>query len=242
MKLSWLKNKRIANKGLYNNIDVFENTLPAINCAIDGGYNLLLNLSITKDKQIVVCDSKKSNTLLECGKKIEYVCTTDENSLKLKDCSEIFLTLEQVLQIVDKKTGILFTIDNISKAKQIANISCKTLKNYKGNFAIIAKTYSLYNYIKKINKSIPCGVISGNNHSKLTYNFIFFASSNWLKLLKPDFIVCDINSLPNKYLDNYLKFYPYTYIIAFNLKTDSHFRKSIKYADNFIFDKQNKQI
>ncbi len=50
MKYSWLKNSPICYKGLFDNNEIVENSIPAITKAVDGGYNLFLNLSMTKIK------------------------------------------------------------------------------------------------------------------------------------------------------------------------------------------------
>ena len=76
-------NAPICNKGLFDNQTIVENTLPAIEKAIDCGYNLILNISLTKDNRLVVCDSKKSTMLLSSHKKIETLNYDDKENFNL---------------------------------------------------------------------------------------------------------------------------------------------------------------
>jgi len=236
MKNSWIKNSPICNKGLFDNNETAENSLPAITKAVDCGYNLFLNISMTKDGQLVVCDSKKSAMLLSSHKKIEHISSDDYENLKLLNTEDNVPLLNDVLKLVDGKVGIIFRIPAGKIYKKIITELSKQLAFYKGKTAIVASDYSMYYYIKKTKKDYPCGVILKKSSSKLIYNVILFANVNKFKLIKPDFIICDINNLPNKYLDDFLFHNPYAYIISRTIIDKQSYLTALDYSDNFIFE------
>lgn len=236
MKNSWIKDTPICGKGLFNNKTIIENTLPAIKKATDCGYNLFLNLSLTKDNRLVVCDSKKSSMLLSSGKKIEAVAYDNKEDLLLLNSEECVPLLSDVLELVSGRVGIIFKIDNNNKYKKIVTMLTKQLAMYKGKTAIVATSYPIYFFAKKVNKQLACGIVLKKSSSKFIYNIVLFANINWFKLIKPDFIICDTANLPNKYLDDYLLANPYSYIISKTITDKQSFLTATKFSDNYIFE------
>ena len=214
MKNSWIKNSPICYKGIYDNITIVENTMPAINTAVELGYNLYLNLSLTKDNQLIVFDNKKSSILLASCKKVDSVVVDEEDSLKLINTEATAPLLTELLRIIDGKVGIVFKIDNNKNYKRIVTLLIKQLALYKGDTAIVAPTYKIYFFIKRLNKDITCGLNLRKNSSKYLYNALLFANTKFIKLARPDFIICDISDLNNRHLDDYLQSNPYSYIIS----------------------------
>ncbi len=236
MKHSWLKNAPICNKGLFDNQTIVENTLPAIEKAIDCGYNLILNISLTKDNRLVVCDSKKSAMLLSSHKKIEALNYDEKENLTLLNTTSVVPLLSDVLASVAGKVGLIFKITNNNKYKKVITELVKQIAFYKGKVAIIASSYPMYFFVKKLNKSLICGVILRKNTSKFIYNAILFANVNFFKLIKPHFIICDITNLPNKYLDDYLLSKPYSFIISRTVYDKQSYITALDYSDNFVFE------
>lgn len=236
MKYSWLKNYPICNKGLFDNNQIVENSIPAITKAVEDGYNLCLNISLTKDQQLVVIDNKKSVMLLNSHKRIETLSYDDTENLKLLNTENKVPLLNDVLKLTNGKVGIIFRIPSNNNYKKIITELSKQLAFYKGNTAIVATSYAMYYYIKKTKKDYPCGVILKKISSKFVYNAILFANTNKFKLIKPDFIICDINNLPNKYLDDFLYSNPYSYIISRTIIDKQSYKTALDFSDNFIFE------
>lgn len=236
MKNSWLKNAPICKKGLFDNEEIFENTLPAIKKAVDCGYNLLLDLVITKDNQLVVCDIKKSATLLTCGKRIDKVAYKESENLQIMNSDHTVPLLCEVLKIVNEKVGIIFKIASTKQHKQIIKELLKQLAKYKGKTAIVTTNYKTYFWIKKKSKNTVCGVVLKKNSSKYIYNAILFANMNFFKLLRPHFIICDISNLPNRYIDDFLMSNPYSVIISRTVTDKESFVSAQNYSDNYVFE------
>lgn len=236
MKYSWIKNSPICYKGLFDNNEIVENSIPAITKAVDGGYNLFLNLSLTKDQQLVVCESKKSPMILSSHKKIETISSDDNENLKLLTTQDRVPLLNEVLKIVNGKVGIIFRIPTNKQYKKIITELSKQLAYYKGKTAIVAANYSEYFYVKKTKRDYPCGVILKKMSSKFIYNVILFLNTNKFKIIKPDFIICDIYNLPNKYIDEFLYSNPYSYIISRTIIDRQSYKTALDYSDNYIFE------
>lgn len=236
MKYSWLKSAPISCKGLFDNTQIFENTLPAITQAVDCGYNLLLDLSLTKDNQLVVCDSKKSNSLLTNGKKIESLSSDDQESLTILATDQKVPTISEVLNIVGGKVGIIFKIASNQQYKKVITTLLKELAGYKGKTAIVATSFQIYFWIKKKSKNTVCGIILKKNSTKFIYNAILFANIYFFKLLRPHFVVCDVANLPNRYIDDFLASNPYSFIISRTVTDKESYVTALYYSDNYIFE------
>lgn len=236
MKHSWVKSAPICSKGLFDNNTIIENTLPAIEKAVNCGYNLIINLSLTKDDRLVVCDSKKSPMLLTCHKKIESISSDDKQNLLLLSTQTGVPLLNDVLNLVNGRVGLIFKISNSNKYKKIITELVKQLAFYKGQTAVVAASYQMYFFAKKISKNLICGIILHKKSSKFIYNTILFANINFFKLLKPSFIICDIANLPNKYLDDYLTHNPYSFIISRTIYDKSSYVHALNYSDNYVFE------
>lgn len=236
MKYSWLKNAPICNKGLFDNNQIIENTLPAIKKAVDCGYNLIVNIAMTKDKQLVVCDSRKASILLSYRKKISTLTYDKLEQIKLMSTDNKVPLLLDVLKAVDAKVGIIFRLQDTKSFKPILIELAKLLAFYKGNTAVVADNYKMYFYVKKIKKDYPCGVIFKKSSSKFISNAVLLANATIFKLIKPCFIICNVNNLPNKYLDSYLAYYPYSYIISRTILDKQSYQQALEFSDNYIFE------
>lgn len=236
MKYSWLKSTPICNKGLFDNKQIFENTLPAISKAVDCGYNLFLDLALTKDNKLVVCDSKKSISLLTNGKKLESISSEEIDCLTILNTDQKVPLLSEVLECINGKVGIIFKIASNTQYKRIITTLLKELASYKGKTAIVATNFKIYFWIKKKSKNSICGIILKKNSTRFIYNAILFANVYFFKLLRPHFVICDVANLPNGYIDDFLASNPYSFIISRTVTDKDSYTTAIYYSDNYIFE------
>lgn len=236
MQNSWLTAKAIANKGLHDNIDIPENSMSAVLRTIDANYNILLNVALTKDNKLAVIDGKDLFNMCGVHKKMEFVKSDKLNEFKLLYTEHTIPLLADVLKQIDGKIGVIFKISSGNYFKQTVKVLSQMLSIYTGDFAILTNTYNGYGFIKKHFRKNLCGLILKNKKNKYLNLTIQFMQSNYFKLLKPDFFVTDINTLPNKNLENYLTANPYTYILSELVSNEADYFKAIDFSDNFIFE------
>ena len=77
MKLDFLLKQKFVNKGVYNNKNVIENTLPAFDLAIKGNFGICFRVRCTKDNKVIVYDDENFARLLKVKDRL-YKITDDE--------------------------------------------------------------------------------------------------------------------------------------------------------------------
>lgn len=111
MKL--FENRFIAHRGLHQEREVPENSLLAFQKAVDKLYSIELDITITKDEQIVVFHDDNLFRLCEVNKNIEDVEYSYLKKLYLYDTKEYIPLLEEVLYLVNLSS----TLFNKTKRK-----------------------------------------------------------------------------------------------------------------------------
>ena len=136
---NFLKKNLIANRGIYNNREVFENTLDSFQIAINEKFNIYLGVQSTKDGVLIVYHDKDLTRLMKLKDRIKD--TTYEELTYL--CSYHIPTLEEVLRLVNGRVPIIINPRSIGKNYSIAKELVKALDQYKGKFAIVNRNASV---------------------------------------------------------------------------------------------------
>jgi glycerophosphoryl diester phosphodiesterase len=237
MNFLWLLKVPIAHRGLHNIRDCIpENSIPAFELAIEKNYPIELDVQIIKDGTVIVFHDTSLERTAKVKRAISSLTQDDIKNICLMDTSEKIPTLKQVLVKVAGKVPLLI---EIKKQKFSGNIEKKVselLQNYKGEFAVQSfNPYTVFWFKKNCPQMIRGQITPEFSSEKLSYfaksilvNEVFF------KFTKPDFLAVDVNSLPNKRLIEMNK--NGMPLICWTVKNLSHYKKSKKYCDNFIFE------
>lgn len=150
MKKDWLYDVFVAHRGLHDSEKgIVENTLPAFQAAIDAGYNIELDVQLTKDGKLVVYHD--DNFKRVCGIDAD-VDSLDYDYIKKNvrflanpDPSVYVPLFSEVAALCEGKTGMMIEIkkkgDEFYDYK-VEEALLKELKNYKGDF--IVKSFNPY--------------------------------------------------------------------------------------------------
>ena len=221
-----LLNTLIAHRGIHNKY-IKGNSLPAIDRAIMNKYPVEFDVTLTKDKKVVLCH----DSFIKCGKK-RYIISKN-NYLRLKRICHELVTLEEVLKFVSGKIPLLIELKPYTKGNEIEKELVKLLDCYNGFFAIQSFSPFIIYWFKRNRPNYIRGQLLTNtyNHNfviKYIYKYMFFN-----KFTNPDFICYNINGLPNKQIKKVRKIKP---IIGWTVKNEYQIEKNSKYCDNFICD------
>ena len=231
MDMSWLFNSPIAHRGLWD-LNNPENSLGAYQKAIDGGYNIEIDVHLLPDGDFAVFHD--GNLKRVCGENIKI------NSLKGHELHEHKLlnkngettdfyipTLKEVLDLVGGKVGLLIEMKDFSNKHGACEKLYKQLKDYSGNYAIQSFGGSALAWWRKNTKDVPIGILS-------------FAGGNimlpcWKHTVKPDFHAFDIKGLPDCYVMHRQK--KGVMVLSWTIRTEELFEKCKKVGvDNVIFE------
>ena len=135
IKSSWLTNKFIAHRGLWNE-NLSENTLPAFENAINNGYAIETDVWLIKDGTLVIYHDDDLKRLCGVNKFVTDIENLDElKSYRINGKFEI-PTLDEVLSLVNGKTELLIEIKTYKFDGKTEKAIYEKLKDYKGVYAI----------------------------------------------------------------------------------------------------------
>ena len=162
--IDFLKKGIFAYQGIYDNKNVYENTLEAFKVAIKRRNNIYFEVVETKDHKFVVCKNDVFERIHNSKDKVEDM-TYDE--LCYVSFYHIPL-LEEVLELINGIVGIMIDPKVHTKHKNLFEL----LDNYNGKFAIISVNPKIINWFNKNRPEYVVGeVITKRKGSNLSFYF-----------------------------------------------------------------------
>ena len=238
LKNNWICNKYIAHRGIWDNDEIFENTLPAFENAILHNYAIETDVWKIKDGSLVIFHDDTLERLCGVNKNIWDV----ENLEELKSYTimqkEKIPTFEEFLTTVSGKVPLLIEIKTYKFDGETEKLVYERLQTYSGEYAIEGfNSYSVY-WFKKHAPEVIRGQLSSvfKKSDSAFKNFFQRGITNLLynKITKPHFVAYDKKYYPNKYLTKAKK--EGKLIILWTIKSKEDFEKFKDEVDNIIFD------
>lgn len=232
--LDFLKKNLIAHRGLHN-IDrgIPENSLSAFKMAVKKNYIIEMDVHILTDGEVVVFHDDNLFRMTGINKLIKNTTYNELKDLKLKNTKEHIPLLKDVLNLIDGKVPVIIELKYDNKVGLLEDKVIKLLKNYKGKYAIKSfSPLSIYYFRRKSPETIRGQLVTDFKHEKrgilwrLTLGKMIFNP-----ITKPDFISCDIRSLPNKRIKRIRK---KVLVLGWTIKNKADLAKSKEYCDNYI--------
>lgn len=136
---AWLNNKDTAHRGLHDK-NIPENSLEAFQKAINYGFNIELDVQLSKDNVPVVFHDFNLKRMTGYDKDVNQLTLSEIKQLRLlDDPAAVIPTLEETLRLCQGKTGLLIEIkklgyDFVSYAEE--DVILPVLQRYKGDFIV----------------------------------------------------------------------------------------------------------
>jgi glycerophosphoryl diester phosphodiesterase len=194
----WLTTQHIAHRGLHTaGTEHEENTLSAIKAAVDLGYSVEIDVQATVDGIIIVFHDQTVDRMTGGKGEVRKLGYSELQKLTVGASGKPIPSLPDVMEEIDGKAPIFVEIKS-SKETDI-QILCAGVRHcfegYRGPVAIMSFDPRIVawfkNYMPLYARGLNVGrdfLLNWRNRTALTF---------WLRRLKPDFIACDINLLPN---------------------------------------------
>ena len=215
----------IAHRGLFNNVDIPENSLIGFKKAIKNGYGIELDVQMTTDKKLVVFHD--ANLFRMCGvdKKLTD-CTYEElQKYSLVNTKHKIPLFEDVLKELDKDTPLIVEIKPEGPCIETCDLSVEMLKNYDLNYVMESFNPLVVYHLKK-------------NYPDNTANmFVKFVGTNLLAnfLTKPDFVAYDVRNKNNLSFNIVSRLYK-SECVAWTVKNQSMLKDCDGLYQQIIFD------
>ena len=211
-KCSFLNHSIITHRGIYNNITIYENTIESIMYSLKNNLSINIDISLTKDKEIIVFNKNNITKLLKLKDDVISL-----NYEELEYMSHYHIpTLKEVVDNVDGKVPIILNLYDDDKIMR--NNILKIIDKY-NNIAIQSSDYNILKSYKK--KCIVGLVINSSNLIYLNKDInVDYLSIQYDLIDKPH-----SNLLKQKY-----------YLIGYTLDNREEVMKYIKIYNNLIID------
>ena len=215
---------------------VAENTIEAFKKTIQRKYPIELDLQLTRDNEVVVVHDDNLQRLCGVDKKIEDLTLEEIKKVKIQDKYSI-PTFEEVLTVIDGQVPLLIEIKNVKKCGLLEDLVIETLKQYKGEFAVMAFNPRVLEYLKIKAPEIIRGQLSSffKKEKLAFYKKFLLKRMIFNKKTEPDFIAYALENLPNRFVKKYIE----VPLIAWTIRTneDSKRAKSLN-TKNIIFENE----
>lgn len=229
----FLTEKIISHRGIYDNKNIFENSLEAITKAKEKNYIVEIDIHITKDDQIVVFHDYNTKRIT---KKDMIIENNNYKDLNNQDIYHIPL-LEEVLELVNGKVPLLIEIKQKRKAGKLEHKLMDILNNYKGEYAIQSFNPLTIYWFKKNYPNILRGQLSYKFKTKKILKLKKYILSNMFFniITKPNFISYKYDELSLSKIKKYKQ--KNITILGWTITNKKEYNKYIKIYDNLICEK-----
>lgn len=224
-----LKNLTIAHRGIYNNIDVPENSIKSFEKALNKNVPIELDVHLTIDNQIVVFHDNNLERMTKCKNEIKNLTYQQLLDLNLLNTNEKIPLFKDVLKLINGKVLLDIEIKNDGRVKEINTLLTELLDNYKGQF-LVKSFYPQYIIWFKKNRPNYLRGLLVTKKKELHYKLI--DSKLFLNYLKLDFLAYNKNLIDSKKVKKIRK--SGIPIFVWTLKKDDNMEIIKKYTDSYI--------
>lgn len=182
-----------AHRGLHDNsTDAPENSIKAIQKAVDAGFGIEIDIQLTKDNiPIVFHDFTLARMCRRSGKVRDF--TYEElQEIPLYHTEEKIPKLEDVLKLVDGRVPLIVEFKSEITDMSLCRIADKLLREYKGMYCVESFNPLCVLWFRRHHREIARGQLSDGFVQKYTiydglhYFFLENLMFNWVG--KPDFV------------------------------------------------------
>lgn len=221
---------KIAHRGLFNNIDVLENSCSAFKSALDKSIPIELDVRLTKDKVLVVFHDANLKRLTGVNKLVSELNYEEIRTLKLLNTTSSIPTFKEVLSLVNGKVLIDIEVKVNGEIEDICKILVDNLKKYKGNYIIKSFNPKVIRWFMKNYPDVIRGLLIADNYKNKLYNYLFV--SRWIMLYsRPNFLAVSKKILHTRKIQNFRKKIP---VLVWTIENNKEFIKNKTKADAYI--------
>ena len=233
---SWITNKFIAHRGLFDNKQLPENSLPAFEKAVVHGYAIELDVQMTTDGVLVVFHDDALDRMTKLTGDIREKTFDEIKDATLLDTCHKIPTFDQVLELVDGNTEILVEIKTHKNIGSVEEKVAKRLENYHGQVAIESFNPLIIRWFKKHKPQFTRGQLASDFKGVKLPGYQKFLMKNLLLCgwNGSQFVAYDVNTVAKiKKLQRLKRKMP---ILCWTVKSQEQYEQTKQYYDNIIFD------
>lgn len=230
----------IAHRGLFNNKDVPENSIPAFRKAVENNYGIELDVQLTSDDQLVVFHDQSLKRITGIDKDLIECDFNELQTYRLLDTEEKIPLFFDVLKLLNKDTPLVVEIKPEGRYIETVKRAVEMLKSYDGLYNMESFNPLVVRYLRKNNPEIVRGQLAydslkdpGNRTNPLIKFVTTYLLMNFLA--RPDYVAYDCNSTDNLSFRLCSKLFKGE-CVAWTIKSQKQLEEKRRYYQCFIFD------
>lgn len=160
--MQWLFDRFIAHRGLHDDT-TGENTLDAYRAAIDCGYNIELDVQLTKDGAPVVFHDIHLGRLTGCDAYVRHVTLRQLSEIRYLRTGKRIPTFEEALAVCEEKTGIMVELkddDVYTDDRSLEQCVAPILDSYRGDYVVKSFNPFAVDWYRRTRPAVPAGLLS----------------------------------------------------------------------------------
>lgn len=226
-----------AHRGLFDNeTDAPENSLRAIQKAVEAGYGIEFDVQLSKDDIPVVFHDATLKRMCGVEGNVWDYTVEELQKMKLAGSSETIPTLQQVLRVVDGRVPLIIEYKMDRVDTKVCKLGNAILEKYNGVYCIESFHPFAVKWYREHRPDVVRGQLS-QDFSKTDYNGIqYFAMTHLLLnfLTRPDFIAYnhkDADKFSRRLCDQLGAL-----SVAWTIKNREQYEEAKQHFDLVIFD------
>ena len=233
----WLCERPFAHRGLHDpSQGLPENSLAALQAAVDGGYGIELDVrALSSGEPVVFHDATLARMTGRAGRIADLV-RGDLAELRLSGTGERIPLLAQALHLVAGRVPILVEIKNEGQPGALERAVRDLLAGYAGPFAVISFNPFTLGWFRRRAPAAIRGQTSALFRGRGPGRWRKFAHRDFLLnvVSRPDFLLYEIDGLPRVSVGLLHGLgWP---VVAYTVRTEAELAKARAFADNFVFE------
>ena len=152
-----------AHRGLHDNrSEAPENSVKAMELAVEHGYGIELDVQLTKDEKVVVFHDNTLKRVCGLNAKVNSMTYEELKQLRLLNSEEQIPLFSEILKIVDGKVPLIVEIKMVDSKTRICELANKELEGYQGLYCMESFHPFAVQWYRKNRPDVVRGQLSAN--------------------------------------------------------------------------------
>src|SRR6267378_400809 len=239
----WLTARPVAHRGLHDLArGIIENMPGAIRAAIDGNFNIEVDLQLTADGEAMVHHDDALGRLTEGSRPLLGMTSEKLKAVKFKDTSERMMSLGDLCALVDGRVPLVIEVkSHFDGDRKLVTRMAEVLSSYRGLAVGMSFDPDQVLALREMMPELPRGIIAQRNYDddywkKLTPE----QRQSMLHLrhalrTRPHFVAFWVDELPApaRWIARNVFGLP---LLTWTVRTPEQRERAARYADQMIFE------
>ncbi|HEY5741963.1 MAG TPA: glycerophosphodiester phosphodiesterase family protein [Terrimicrobiaceae bacterium] len=233
---AWLVAVPFAHRGLHDATRP-ENSLSAIEAAIEGGFPIEIDVQPSADGRVIVFHDWDLYRMTGQGSRVSKTAAAEIARLQLFDTSERIPFLEDVLDLVRGRQPLIVELKNRRRPGLLEPAVSKILRNYQGLVAVHSFNPFSLGWFRQNHPGLCRGQIScsfdTDDMARWKKMILAHYGMNWMS--RPHFISHHWKQLP-AIIPIFLRHLMRVPLLTWTVRSSTEQLTALRYADNVFFE------